>query len=84
MLASITFNLLLMPVICTRRDDSIHFCTFKTVWNEALNTWRLEFDKRMSTNTEGIRKILGGASEERFLTVDEFKGNISTRLALDL
>lgn len=65
-------------------DDPIHFCTFKTVWNEGLNTWRLEFDKRMSTNTEGIRKILGGASEERFPTVDEFKSSISARLALDL
>lgn len=65
-------------------DDPIHFCTFKTVWNEEWNTWQLEFDKRMSTDTEGVRKILGGASEEKFPTVDEFKGNISARLELNL
>lgn len=65
-------------------DDLIHFCIFKTVWNNGLNTWRLAFDKRMSTNTEGIRKILGGAHRERFLTLDEFKGNINARLASNL
>ncbi len=63
-------------------DDSIHFCTFKTVWSEDNSTWRLVFDKRMGTNTEGIRKILGGAPEDRFLTIDEFKDNISSKLQL--
>lgn len=42
-----------------REEDSIHFCTFRMVWNEQLGTWRLSFDKRVGTNTEGIRKILG-------------------------
>lgn len=63
-------------------DDSIHFCTFKTVWSENNSTWRLVFDERMGTNTEGIRKILGGAPEDRFPTIDEFKENISSRLKL--
>lgn len=63
-------------------DDSIHFCTFKMIWNEDSSTWRLVFDKRMGTNTEGIRKILGGSTKDKFPTVDEFKENISSRLEL--
>ena len=63
-------------------DDSIHFCTFKMAWSERDSTWRLVFDKRMGTNTEGIRKILGGAPEDKFPTIDEFKKNINSRLNL--
>ena len=65
-------------------DDSIHFCTFKMIWDENNSTWRLVFDKRMGTNTEGIRKILGGATEDKLPTVDEFKENISSSSKLKL
>lgn len=63
-------------------EDPIHFCTFKVVWGENDPTWRLVFDKRMGTNTEGIRKILGGAPADQFPTIDEFKENIRSRLKL--
>ena len=63
--------------------DSIHFCTFKMVWSESRSTWKLAFDKRVGTNTEGIRKILGGAHEDTFPTIDEFKNNINYRLELN-
>ena len=63
-----------------RDEDAIHFCTFRTVWDNSANAWRLEFDKRMSTDTEGIRKILGGAHEDKFPTISEFEININTKL----
>ena len=63
-----------------RDNDAIHFCTFRTAWSKISNSWELEFDKRMSTDTEGIRKILGGAHEDKFLTIREFENNIGTRL----
>ena len=65
-----------------RDDDAIHFCTFRTVWNKNSRAWQLEFDKQMSTDIEGIRKMLGGAHEDEFLTVSEFENNINKRLNL--
>lgn len=62
-------------------EDAIHFCTFKTVWDESLNAWQLEFSRRVSTNTEGVRKMLGGAHEDRFPTITEFQNKISARLS---
>jgi hypothetical protein len=63
-----------------RDNDTIHFCTFRTVWNQSSSAWQLEFDKRMSTDIEGIRKILGGAHADRFPTISEFEDNINKRL----
>lgn len=63
-----------------RDNDAIHFCTFRTIWNKSSKTWELKFDKRVSTNIEGIRKILGGAHEDKFPTIDEFENNINRRL----
>ena len=63
-----------------RDNDPIHFCTFQMVWDKNLKAWRLEFDKRMSTNIEGVRKILGGAHEDEFPTISEFENNINKRL----
>ena len=63
-----------------RDNDAIHFCTFQMVWNENSKAWQLEFDKQVSTDIEGIRKILGGAHEDEFPTISEFENNISRRL----
>ena len=63
-----------------RDNDAIHFCTFRMVWNEGAKAWQLEFDQRVSTNIEGIRKILGGAHADKFPTIDEFENNINRRL----
>ena len=66
-----------------RDSDSIHFCTFRMVWDENSKAWQLEFGKRMSTNIEGIRKILGGAPEDEFPTISDFESNINNRLKLE-
>ena len=63
-----------------REEDAIHFCTFKTTWDESLNAWQLKFNRRVSTNTEGVRKMLGGAHEDRLPTITEFQNKISARL----
>ena len=65
-----------------RDNDPIHFCTFRMVWDKNSKAWQLEFDKRMSTTIEGIRKILGGAHEDEFPTINEFENNINKRLNL--
>ena len=65
-----------------RDNDAIHFCTFRTIWDKSSKAWQLEFDKRMSTDIEGIRKILGGAHEDEFPTINEFENNINKRLNL--
>jgi hypothetical protein len=58
------------------KKDPIYFFTFKTEWDSNLNEWSLKFDKKYSTNTEGIKKILGGAPKDDYLTVAEFVENI--------
>lgn len=62
------------------KDNHIHFCTFKMIWSESKNEWELEFDKQYSTKTEGIRKILAGASEESHPSVEEFKQKIKEKM----
>ena len=66
-----------------RDNDAIHFCTFRTIWDKSSKAWQLEFDKRMSTDIEGIRKILAGTHEDKFPTISEFENNISKRLNFD-
>lgn len=65
-----------------RDNDAIHFCTFRMVWDENSKSWQLEFDKQLSTDIEGVRKILGGAHEDKFPTISEFENNINRRLNL--
>lgn len=57
-------------------EDPVHFITFRLDWNEATSKWDLVFDEKVSTNLEGINRILGGASKERYLTQEQFKANI--------
>ena len=63
-----------------RKSDAIHFCTFRVIWNENKKGWQLEFDKRVSTDIEGVRKILGGTHQDKFPTINEFENNINKRL----
>ncbi len=63
-----------------RDSDAIHFCTFRMVWDENSKAWQLKFDQQVSTDIEGIRKILGGAHEDEFPTISEFENNINRRL----
>ncbi len=62
-------------------SDAIHFCTFNMVWDEAQSAWKQRFERRVSTNTDGIRKILGGVHEGDFPTEDQFIDRIKMKLA---
>jgi hypothetical protein len=55
-------------------NDPIHFCTFKMNWKESR--WSLDFHEIVSTNLDGINRILGGADKEFYPTVEQFKENI--------
>ena len=57
-------------------QDPIHFCTFKLNWNKKFAKWDLIFHEKVSTDLDGINRILGGAGSERYLTQEEFKQNI--------
>jgi hypothetical protein len=57
-----------------RDEDPIHFCTYKMVWNDTR--WELDFDEAVSTDLDGINRILGGADKEHYPTVDDFKRSI--------
>lgn len=57
-----------------RQEDSIHFCSFKMNW--VGDKWELKFSERLSTDVEGINKILGGAGMNEYLTIENFKDNI--------
>lgn len=44
-------------------------------WNEAENKFNLYHDRWVSTNLEGISKILAGANPNEYLTQEEFLNN---------
>jgi hypothetical protein len=58
----------------------IHFFTFKIIWDNTKKKWTLIFDKKKSSNTDGIRKILSGSSSELYPTIDEFKNSILRKM----
>lgn len=62
-------------------EDAIHFCTFRTVWAEGHNAWELEFHRKVSTNAEGIRKMLAGPRVDKHPTITEFQNTINARLS---
>lgn len=57
-------------------EDPIHFITFRLDWNESILKWDLVFSEKVSTDLEGINRILGGAGKEKYLTQEQFKANI--------
>jgi len=62
-------------------DDPIHFFTLKMKWDDPTSTWLLEVAEILSTDSEGIRKILGGQVEEEYPSIDEFKTSIRTKMS---
>jgi hypothetical protein len=58
------------------KEMPIDFCTFKMNWDVNQNVWRLEFDTILSTDIDGINRMLGGATVEMYLTEEEFIVNI--------
>jgi hypothetical protein len=59
-------------------NDSIHFYTFKMEWNGSK--WDLMFDKKLSTDAEGIRKMLSGSMSENHPKMEEFIKNIKRKM----
>jgi hypothetical protein len=65
----------------TSERDSILFYVFKMVWDDKSNGWKLKFNREMSTNTEGVRRILSGAKSGAYPTIERFKENIKRKMA---
>lgn len=60
-------------------EDVIHFLTFKEVWNNELNNFTLVEDEWVSTDLEGINKILAGANAKEYLSKDDFMKNVISK-----
>ena len=56
-------------------DDVVHFMTYKMVWNETEDKFSLVADRWVSTDLNGINKILAGANPEKYLTSQDFLNN---------
>jgi len=61
-------------------DDTIHFCTIQMRWDDQENRWKQYLHQRLSTNTDGIRRMLGGLSEESLPTQDDFIATLRRKL----
>lgn len=62
------------------KDDHIHFLMLKMVWNEKDEKFDLVIDSWLSTDIDGISKLLGGAIEDEYPTQEEFIKVIKRRL----
>jgi glutaredoxin len=58
--------------------DPIHFCTFGLQWTN--DKWTFHFVERVSTDIDGINKILGGALSDEYPSVDRFIENIERKV----
>lgn len=56
----------------TNEEDMIHFCTLQMRWDADENRWKQHIHQRFSTDTDGIRRMLGGLSEESQPTQADF------------
>lgn len=56
-------------------NDVIHFMTYSLRWNEAENRFEMYHDRWVSTDLEGINRILAGANADDYLTEAEFLSN---------
>jgi len=61
--------------------DPVHFCTFKMKWD--TSKWVLDFHEIVSTNLEGINRILGGADSGFYPTVEDFKKSLLRKGRID-
>ena len=65
-----------------REEDPVHFCTFAMEWRGAAG-WGLRHSERVSTDIDGIVRILGGAKLDDCPSMEEFKRNIHSKAARD-
>ncbi|MCP3686044.1 MAG: hypothetical protein GY861_25645 [bacterium] len=62
-------------------DDPIYFYSFSLFW-DGNSSWKIKFREKLSTNVDGIIKIIGGAEAEKYLSLTELKLNLLKRLKL--
>jgi len=60
--------------------DPIHFCTFSLQWKD--EDWDFQIKEKVSTDVEGINKILGGALSDDYPSIERFIENISRKLEI--
>lgn len=56
-------------------SDPVHFMTYKEIWDNSLNLFKLEFDEWFSADLNGINKILAGANANKYLKEKDFFKN---------
>ncbi len=56
-------------------EDPIHFMTYSLRWNEADNKFEMYHDRWVSTDLDGVNRILAGANAEEYLTAENFLEN---------
>ena len=56
-------------------DDPIHFMTYSLRWNEGDDRFEMYHDRWVSTDLDGVNRILAGANAEEYLTADTFFDN---------
>jgi len=61
-------------------QDSLYFYGLSMIWDEASQQWQQHFARRLGTNTEGVRRLLGGLNQERYPDEANFKHSLLTKL----
>lgn len=61
-------------------NDMIHFCTLQMQWDVDENRWKQHLHQRLSTDTEGVRRMLGGLSEASQPTQADFIAILTKKL----
>ncbi len=56
-------------------NDVIHFMTYKLMWDNEKDKFQLVLSRWVSTDLDGINKILAGANPEQYLTQQCFLAN---------
>lgn len=60
-------------------DDVIHFMTYRLEWSEEENRFVLALSRWVSTDLNGINKILAGANPDQYLTQQNFLENAARK-----
>lgn len=63
-------------------EDSLYFYALKMAWEEEANAWVMKPHQTWGTNTEGVRKILSGLSDEDLPTQEKFVQRIYESLGI--
>lgn len=60
--------------------DAVHFCTFNMAWIPSEQRWGLRLARKLSTDAEGVRKMLSGTPEGAWPTEAGFVENIVRKM----